>query len=594
MRWKTVGAATGVLALTFSLAFKAPESRASTPADCATSTQAPSYNSDTSAFEVGAAEQLIYLSQNYSATVTGVTGVAGSWREQDFFLTQSIDLEGCNFTPIGGSGAQFEFKGSFDGQGFAIDGLVSKGSSTRGLFGEIQGTIRHTVLRDVQISSDDDDAGAVAGAAYGSTIERIKASGAVSSPRFVGGIAGSMNNESVGRFLASTVAVSTVGSSTTDRLAGGVTGLLDTGSDIRNSYATGPVTGREAASLVGNSGSNAPEITFSFGTGSVIADTPGGLVAGVTEANNLSITSSFWDSEETGQESSAENEGSDRTTAQMTTASTFSAWNGGNGVSSWAEFDSSTDTIWGICQVVNDGYPYLLWEYSANPCLTQTEPESAATSSTPLTRADTTGIHLDAGVVLGEPARSSTILAEGEGLARGETFTLTLTPGSQTLASGVASRLGYFSTTATLPSTLTPGTYTLTLSSTNPAGNPLVLRESFSVDQNGLFTAALPSSDSPPRITAQLETSAESTDEASPTTTQVQPDSSTTETDEAANATETRQPAAIDTATSAGEKSLTGGTVPGWLVITSSAILLTLIFGGIALGIHRARQPRGR
>ena len=146
-------------------------------------------------FEIDSPEELIHLSQNFSQN-TGVTGVSGAWREQNFQLMQSVDLGGCNVTPIG-EYSSARFVGEFDGNGYSINGLVSKGTGDRGLFGAIFGArIADLVLVDVDIQSDDSGAGGLVGWAHSSIITKIKTSGTVrsdvTSPQVygAGGIAG--------------------------------------------------------------------------------------------------------------------------------------------------------------------------------------------------------------------------------------------------------------------------------------------------------------------------------------------------------------------------------------------------------------------
>jgi hypothetical protein len=75
-----------------------------------------------------------------------------------------------------------------------------------------------------------------------------------------------------------------------------------------------------------------------------------------------------------------------KTTAQMKEIGTFTAagWAISNG---WvASNPSGTPAkIWGICSQVNGGYPFLLAEYSADPCITNSPPSQTAPETTPET-----------------------------------------------------------------------------------------------------------------------------------------------------------------------------------------------------------------
>lgn len=218
----------------------------------------------------------------------------------------------------------------------------------------------------------------------------------------------------------------------------------------------------------------------------------------------------------------------------------------------------------------------------------------------PSARAAEAALHLDATATMGRAVAEARVLAEGQGLARGEAFSLALAPGGQVLASGTASRLGYFSTDTSLPAGLTPGTYTLTLTTKDPAGNPLVLTERFGIDAFGLFTAPSPTTASNAgtgTTNADATPAGESSGEATEApTTSADPDTS-----DATEASTTTQ-GSDDNTTPAGNSNTDSSTtsspegssdpIPGWLVITASSILITLVLGGVGIGIYRARQSR--
>jgi hypothetical protein len=589
-------------------------SYASTPQACASidsydaSEDAPVYNSSTSQFEISRHDQLIYLSENFESKVTGVTGITNEWREQDFVLTQSVNLDGCNFTPIGrySDVGDASFTGTFDGQGNSILGLVSDGDGDRGLFGMTDGDsssgdyveISHLNLAATIEASASFGAGALVASAIDTKISQVSASGTASSTgNNVGGLVGALGN--------STISHSTVGvhiSTSSDSLSiGGMVGVSSDTSEISNSYALGNVSGKDAGGVVGAVSGLKITLVNTYAAGSVTGSgTPGGLV-GELDGGTVTAQNSFWDITRTGRTTSAGDEGTGKTSVEMTTASTFSAWNGGNGLVSWAPFDASTDTIWGMCSSVNEGYPYLLWEQSTNPCGTGDSGDSfSADSATVTERASSAGIHFDTGIEVGDQHSGTLILAEGEGLARGQAFRVTLNPGGTVLASGTASRFGYFSTTTTLPVGLTPGTYTLSLTSKDPAGNPLVLTERFGVNSSGLFTAATPntasnseSDNNSAELAPASETSGEGTEEPAAEADPGTSDATKTSTP-AQDGDDNYSGAASGDADSSTTSSPDGTSapIPGWLVITASSILIALLLGGVGIGIYRARQPR--
>jgi hypothetical protein len=142
--------------------------------------------------------------------------------------------------------------------------------------------------------------------------------------------------------------------------AGGLVG--DNTGRIVNSCARGDVSGSDiAGGVVGSNGYiqrwdvyyEAPgEIINSYSTGAVSGTSDVGGLVGLHEVG--SVTACFWDTETSGQVTSAA--GTDKTTAQMQTARTF--LNAG-----WdfvGETDNGTEDIWWIEE--GKDYPRLWWE----------------------------------------------------------------------------------------------------------------------------------------------------------------------------------------------------------------------------------------
>jgi hypothetical protein len=95
-----------------------------------------------------------------------------NWNGQHFLQTASIDLEGCQFTPIGNN-TSAHFKGTYDGGGFTIEGLyirVTTANTYAGLFGDMNETavFKNIGLVDVDVETTDGLAGALAGRLNGS------------------------------------------------------------------------------------------------------------------------------------------------------------------------------------------------------------------------------------------------------------------------------------------------------------------------------------------------------------------------------------------------------------------------------------------
>ena len=117
---------------------------------------------------------------------------------------------------------------------------------------------------------------------------------------------------------------------------------------IINSYSRATVNGVDnIGGLVGYQ--NGGSISYSYATGSVTntgsAGTKGGIIGTL---NAGTVSNSYWDTQTTGVNVSSGSDNSfGKTTAQMTTQSTFTAWN----------FVSE----WFIHPAYNSGYPQLAW-----------------------------------------------------------------------------------------------------------------------------------------------------------------------------------------------------------------------------------------
>jgi len=191
--------------------------------------------------------------------------------------------------------------------------------------------------------------GGIVGQTYDSQISYSRSSGNISSNETgseysvgrVGGIAG-------GSISLITQSYAT-GSIYGQTRVGGIVGVNGDGSEITNSYARGQVTGQSnVGGLAGRCGYGV--ITNSYSTGEVVPTNMGSSPSnygGLLGRNQASceVNNSFWDTDTSGQASSAL--GTGKTTEEMKTQTTFTdaEWN----------FDS----IWSISSSVNDGYPNL-------------------------------------------------------------------------------------------------------------------------------------------------------------------------------------------------------------------------------------------
>jgi hypothetical protein len=240
------------------------------------------------------------------------------------------------------------FAGEFDGNGHKISDLSFYFVSPVGLFGCLAsgGKVTDLGVENVNVTGDD-YVGGLVGLNWGGTVSNSYSSGTVTGDNYVGGLVG--HNDG------------TVSSSySTGNIAGelGVGGLMgENCGDVSNSYSTGSVTG--GYYVGGLVGVNLETINNSYSTGSVTGnDYVGGLVgSNYLLGNNGTVSSSFWDTETSGQATSAG--GTGKTTVEMQDIATFSG-------ATWdickVDPDQTNPTyIWNI--VDEQTYPFLSWEW---------------------------------------------------------------------------------------------------------------------------------------------------------------------------------------------------------------------------------------
>lgn len=322
-----------------------------------------------------------------------------------FVQTADIDLttylaeggaghnSGAGWEPIGTDSA---FTGNFNGNGKKISNLKIDRSSYIGLFGQNKGVIRNVSLIEVDASGsayvgglvgynyqgaviDSNVTGSIISNAtgevfvggligynnYTATVRGCYSAGSVSAPTgdYVGGLIGGNDNYCLvdKSFSTSTV---TGGLNRTGGLigqnynstivkcfaTGNVTGIAYVGGLVgenggtqaanTDSYATGTVTGTSVyiGGLVGRNFFG-PTVNNCYAIGSVTGT--GGLIGGTQ--SGATVTSSYWNTETSGQGSSAGGVG--KTTVEMNTQETFVDWD--------------FDTIWDIDPTENNGYPFL-------------------------------------------------------------------------------------------------------------------------------------------------------------------------------------------------------------------------------------------
>ncbi len=264
-------------------------------------------NSEATAYEISTPAQLAgfaALVNAYNGSSVELIDAEGcKAKATDFFvnsekqhvkLIADIDLSEHRWMPIG-MGSINTFKGSFDGGGHTISGLLIESSEidSVGLFGYVTGgTVKNVGVSgkvNVKLTSSNAHVGGLVGYAQSVTIENCYSACNVSGSgvnAYVGGLVG---NSSSNAKVTITNSYNTGNVSATST-AGGLVGNSSGKITITNCYNTGSVSGTGtinsyAGGIVGQA-SDSITITNCYNTGSVSAtDNAGGLVGYVESAS---------------------------------------------------------------------------------------------------------------------------------------------------------------------------------------------------------------------------------------------------------------------------------------------------------------------
>jgi len=210
---------------------------------------------------------------------------------------------------------------------------------TGGLIGYMTGGIVKDCYSTCTVSGVDRVGGLIAEMGDGD-VDRCYATGNVSASRdFGGGLTGYLKNGSIDKCYA-TGAV-TVG----DDYGGGFVGNIDNGI-VSDCYARGSVTVTDVAAG-GFAGMCYGTLDNCYSTGAVSSEGVQWVGGFCGSGAEVRMTNCFWDTQTSGQSTS--DGGTGKTTAQMTTESTFTG----------AGWDFTTP-IWYINRTINDGYPAFI------------------------------------------------------------------------------------------------------------------------------------------------------------------------------------------------------------------------------------------
>ncbi|BBM89314.1 hypothetical protein COTS27_01011 [Spirochaetota bacterium] len=282
----------------------------------------------------------------------------GTYHNRHYKVTKRIDLGiaeapwsktsgGNGFDPIGNGARTYRGLGRFDCQNNEIANLYINRSTTDhiGLFGFIQGYARiaNCVLVNVDITGRSNVGGLVGKVDDSSRITNSYVMGVVSGVDSVGGLVGNANDD--GRITSSYATASVTGTGTGVNI-GGLVGLNGSNSKISNSYAIGTVMGTSrVGGLVGYNNDSIINNSYAIGRVRGTSDV-GGLVGSNISGN---YAASYWNTETTGQSTSAGGTGQTTMELQSATSTSYSGW---------------LDTVWQFAP--GDQYPRLKTVACAN------------------------------------------------------------------------------------------------------------------------------------------------------------------------------------------------------------------------------------
>ena len=344
-------------------------------AACDAGVAEPTLNEDGDTYAIGTAAELIALSTNFELDGEGVWG-----GDLTFIQTADIDLAGCDWSPIGT--ADSPFVGTYRGEGFTVSGL--KISSTTagdvGFFGFVgDGSYIQelTVIGEIDIplgsAAGGSTVGGIAGYIAGETylsqviadvdISILTAGGSGN----IGGLVGQVDYGTIqysghrGDFLV-----------TGNKIVGGLVGSVKDEFELNSNYSIATfdisdLTGYDSSGIIGDGCDGMSLVINTFSVAS-------GQHWGVEREDCSTFQDTFYNTTTfLGVPNSDEDSVAGvlgQTTLEMKDSITYEE-NNWDIVEGWDEFDRFTvpKSIWGICSLVNDGYPFLLWEYSTDPCL---------------------------------------------------------------------------------------------------------------------------------------------------------------------------------------------------------------------------------
>ena len=187
--------------------------------------------------------------------VNGENGqTAQTYAGQTVIIKSDLDMQAHTWVPIGEK--TNVFKGTFEGNGYTIEGLNSSLNRTDlGMFGITEGATIQNVIAQGSFDGIANNYGTIAGTMKGGTLSNVEAAGVLTGDdtyaKNIGGLVGVAETNTI---IHSSFAVNTITAQRDETVVGGLVG--DNSSKLYNSYANVTINGTANTPIGGLAGVN--------------------------------------------------------------------------------------------------------------------------------------------------------------------------------------------------------------------------------------------------------------------------------------------------------------------------------------------------
>ncbi|MBR3710033.1 MAG: choice-of-anchor J domain-containing protein [Bacteroidales bacterium] len=179
---------------------------------------------------------------------------ANTFENQTVVVKKNLDMGAHTWVPIGERNNVF--KGTFEGNGYTIEGLNSSLNRTDlGMFGIAEGATIQNVIAQGTFDGIANNYGTIAGTMKGGTISNVEAAGTLTGDaNYAQNIGGLVGVTETGTTIHSSFAVNTLTAQRDETVVGGL--VAQNGGDLYNSYANVTITGTDNTPIGGLVGVN--------------------------------------------------------------------------------------------------------------------------------------------------------------------------------------------------------------------------------------------------------------------------------------------------------------------------------------------------